>query len=95
MGDLLSVTMPMGVFDRFSVFIQDACGIKMPQVKKTMLESRLRKRLRALNMNSFEDYMHYVFSPEGMREEVFQMIDVVTTNKTDFFNTFRTRPFRN
>ncbi|GBE14190.1 chemotaxis protein methyltransferase [bacterium BMS3Abin14] len=85
MGDLLSVSMSTGVFGRFSTFIQEACGIKMPQVKQTMLESRLRKRLRALNMNSFEDYMNYVFSAEGMKDEVFQMIDAVTTNKTDFF----------
>ncbi len=72
-------------FVRFSAFIQNELGIKMPDIKKTMLQARLRKRLRAVGMNDFEEYYKYVFSPEGRHIELFHMIDVVTTNKTDFF----------
>jgi len=36
-------------------------------------------------MNTFEEYSKYVFSPEGMKNELVSLIDVVTTNKTDFF----------
>ncbi|MBI5493222.1 MAG: protein-glutamate O-methyltransferase [Deltaproteobacteria bacterium] len=60
-------------------------GIKMPDVKKSLLESRLRKRLRALNIDSFKDYCDYLFSPWGMKNELVHAIDMVTTNKTDFF----------
>jgi chemotaxis protein methyltransferase CheR len=50
-----------------------------------MLEARLQKRLRSLGMCSFGDYCERLFSsPEG-DEEIVQMINVVTTNKTDFF----------
>jgi chemotaxis protein methyltransferase CheR len=66
-------------------FIQQEAGIKMPPVKKTMLEGRLQKRLRSLGMNSFSEYCNYLFSPEGIKQEVVQMLDVVTTHKTDFF----------
>ena len=72
-------------FEKLSKFIYDRCGIKMPPIKKTMLETRLRKRLRALQIKSFHDYCEYLFSKRGMDEEIIHMIDVVTTNKTDFF----------
>jgi chemotaxis protein methyltransferase CheR len=72
-------------FKQFSEFIEAQCGIKMPATKKTMLESRLQKRLRSLELESFRVYCDYLFSPEGMKNELIHMIDVVTTNKTDFF----------
>jgi len=72
-------------FGRLSRFIYDTCGIKMPEVKKTMLEARLQKRLRSLGMRSFTDYCDYLFAPEGQEQELVQMLDMVTTNKTDFF----------
>ncbi len=77
--------MPEKIFVRFSTFIQKELGIKMPEAKRTMLQARLQKRLRKLEMKSFEDYCEYVFSTRGMNEELPHMIDVVTTNKTDFF----------
>ena len=72
-------------FNRLSRFIYDTCGIKMPEVKATMLEARLQKRLRALGMQNFTDYCDYLFAPDGLRDELVSMLDVVTTNKTDFF----------
>ena len=56
----------------------------MPEAKHIMLQSRLQKRLRALQMPSFSEYVDYVFSPAGSTEIV-HMMDVVSTNKTDFF----------
>lgn len=72
-------------FARLSEFIEKELGIKMPPIKKTLLETRLQKRLRALSLHSFKDYCDYVFSPEGSADELVHMIDLVTTNKTDFF----------
>lgn len=73
------------IFSRFSSFIYDEVGIKLPPAKKTMLEARLHKRLKALGILTFEAYADYVFSPEGRGMELINLIDVVTTNKTDFF----------
>lgn len=72
-------------FDLLSSFIYENYGIKMPQLKKTLLQCRLQKRLRVLQMSTFDQYIEYVFSPEGIEKELQQMTDVVTTNKTDFF----------
>jgi len=72
-------------FNRLSAFIYKEAGIKMPPVKKVMLQSRLQKRLRQLNITSFKDYVDYVFGPKGGDNEIIHMLDVVSTNKTDFF----------
>lgn len=82
--DYASLRMRQSTYERIRHFIQGEVGIKLPPVKKTMLQARLQKRLRALEMCSFEDYIDHVFSDAGQRERI-HMIDVITTNKTDFF----------
>ncbi|SME95792.1 CheR family methyltransferase [Desulfovibrio gilichinskyi] len=72
-------------FKKFSNLIKSEFGIKMPITKKTMLEARLQKRLRALGMKSHSEYCDFIFSPGGLEKELTQLIDVVTTNTTDFF----------
>ncbi|MBI5643258.1 MAG: protein-glutamate O-methyltransferase [Deltaproteobacteria bacterium] len=73
------------VFGLLSGFIHRELGIKMPPAKRALLESRLQKRLRALGMKGFSEYCDFVFSPAGLEQELVHMIDLVTTNKTDFF----------
>ncbi len=80
---MFSVTLKDAQFSKLSTFIETEVGINMPPTKRVLLESRLRKRLRILGLDNFDDYISYVFSRRG--EEVVHMIDVVTTNKTDFF----------
>lgn len=77
--------MKKGEFQQFSSFIYDHVGIQLPPAKKTMLESRLQKRLKSLGIRSFAEYGDFVFSEEGQEMELVHLIDVVTTNKTDFF----------
>jgi chemotaxis protein methyltransferase CheR len=72
-------------FTRLSNFIYDHCGIKLPPVKRTMIESRLGKRLRALGIAHFSEYVDYILEERGGAEELVAMTDLVTTNKTDFF----------
>jgi chemotaxis protein methyltransferase CheR len=72
-------------FARLSSFIYSEAGICIGTEKKTMLEGRLKRRLRELQIDSFKHYCEYLFAPEGLKEEKVPFIDVVTTNKTDFF----------
>ncbi len=72
-------------FRRLSNFITEHAGIKLPDVKKVMLQSRLQKRLRELNMDNYKEYVDFVFSEDGLQNEIIHMLDVVSTNKTDFF----------
>jgi len=72
-------------FVRLKGLIHRECGIRLNEGRKVMLEARLRRRLRDVHMQSFAEYCDYVFSPKGMRQELFLMLDEITTNKTDFF----------
>ena len=84
-GDLYSTSMSMKNYRLISEFIYNEVGIKLPPNKKIMLEARIRKRLKILSMSSFGEYCEYIFSPHGVETELIHMIDVITTNKTDFF----------
>ena len=72
-------------FEKLSRFIYAQCGIKLTTAKKNMVEARLRKRLKDLEMNSYSEYCDYIFSRDVDDSEITQMVDVITTNKTDFF----------
>lgn len=72
-------------FEKLARFIYDYSGIKMPPTKLTMLEGRLRRRLRATSITSFDDYCDFLFNHGGLEQETVFLIDAVTTNKTDFF----------
>ena len=72
-------------FEVLSAFIYEHCGIRYAPGKRVTLEARLRKRLRALSLDSFVEYSSRVLGPSALPEEIVRMIDEVTTNKTDFF----------
>ncbi|MFA5904240.1 MAG: protein-glutamate O-methyltransferase CheR [Desulfobacula sp.] len=72
-------------FKRLAGYIHSTVGIKLPPQKKGLLESRLKKRLNKLGMDSYYEYTEYFFSPEGQQDELSHLIDAITTNKTDFF----------
>jgi len=76
-------------FKRLSEFVHSECGIKLPPSKKVMVEARLQKRLRTLGMSGYREYYEYLFSPNGLDEELVQLIDVITTNTTEFFRESR------
>lgn len=72
-------------FDRFSEFITGELGIKMPPEKLPMLQSRLQRRLRMLKFDTLDQYQDYLFDLPGTADEWTEFINLVTTNKTDFF----------
>lgn len=72
-------------FQAFSKYIFNEYGIKMPPVKRIMLQGRLLKRIRELKMNSYSEYKEFFFSKEGQERELLNFLNVVTTNKTDFY----------
>lgn len=72
-------------FQRISLLIGERVGIKLPPAKRVMLEGRLRKRVRSLELTDFADYSAYLFERGGLDSELPHLINAVTTNKTDFF----------
>lgn len=71
-------------FKQLSEYIEQEVGIKLPPVKRSLLESRLQKRLKTLGIVDFKEYCNHVFNTTEGATEVIEMIDAITTNKTDF-----------
>jgi chemotaxis protein methyltransferase CheR len=72
-------------FARLCSLIYDKAGIRLGADKKTMLEVRIKRRLKSLELSSYNQYCEYLFGRDGLKEELVSFIDVITTNKTDFF----------
>lgn len=65
-------------------------GISMGPNKKTLIQGRLRPRMRVLGLGSFDEYLEYV---NANKSEVQEFINLVTTNETSFFRTQRVWEF--
>jgi chemotaxis protein methyltransferase CheR len=72
-------------YQRLATFIEGYSGIQMPPSKLTMIEGRLRKRLRATGMPDLKQYCEFLFEKNGLATEAIHLINVMTTNKTEFF----------
>jgi chemotaxis protein methyltransferase CheR len=71
-------------FERFRKLIYDESGITLSDQKRTLLVSRLSKRLRDLGLSTFSEYYDRVME-DATRDEFTRMLDLISTNKTDFF----------
>lgn len=60
-------------------------GIKLPQSKDVMVEQRLRRRVLEHGFEAFDDYLAWLFDAGGLDEEWSEIVDLLTTNKTDFY----------
>ncbi len=72
-------------FDRLRALVYREAGISLGPEKKTMLEIRLRRRLRGLSFSSCAEYCEHLFTRDSGPGELVHLLDAVTTNKTDFF----------
>ena len=72
-------------FERLSKFITEEYGIKLPATKKSMLESRLNKKVKSLGVESYSQFLDHIFSEKGLKTDLVDVVDLITTNKTDFF----------
>ncbi|VXC64084.1 CheR family methyltransferase [Sphingomonas sp. 8AM] len=72
-------------FDRIARYIYAQAGIRLPPAKLTMVEGRLRRRVRATGRDSLGDYCTWLFEDDHLDGERQHLLNAVTTNKTDFF----------
>jgi len=76
-----------GLQDKEFYFIKEIVhkesGIRLTEMKKALVQSRVLKRLRELKMGDYRDYCRYL--EENYAHEVVNLINCITTNKTDFF----------
>jgi chemotaxis protein methyltransferase CheR len=70
---------------RIGAYIEGEFGIKMPASKKSLLEGRLAKRLRATGSRSYDEYFDLVTKAPGDPDEYLHFIDLISTHETSFF----------
>lgn len=70
-------------FERIRELIRQHAGIALAPVKQDMVYSRLARRLRALGLTRFDDYLQRLI--HGDRREWETFINSLTTNLTSFF----------
>lgn len=71
-------------FQSIAATLDEATGIHLPDTKAPLVYSRLAKRLRALQIETFCDYCSLIASADG-DEERNNMVAALTTNVTRFF----------
>ncbi len=77
-------TMDSESFEAIASLAYNECGLKLVAEKKSMIQSRLRGRLKVLEIRDFRTYSRFVSSSEGANERR-QMISALTTNVSHFF----------
>ncbi|SED22140.1 CheR family methyltransferase [Pseudomonas anguilliseptica] len=69
-------------FQKVRSLLHKRSGISLSESKSQMVYSRLARRLRQLDLNSFTDYFGYLNQHEGEWQE---FVNALTTNLTSFF----------
>lgn len=70
-------------FDRIRELVRHHTGIALSDAKRQLVYGRLSRRLRALKLSSFKDYI--VLLERGEPAEIEEFTNAVTTNLTSFF----------
>lgn len=70
-------------FDRLRELVRQHTGIALSESKRQLIYGRLARRLRALRMDSFGDYIGLLEG--GDARELEEFVNAVTTNLTAFF----------
>lgn len=71
-------------FNKIRQLINELCWIDLNEGKKELVKARLGKRLRALSMDDYAEYVDLVMN-DTTGIELSAMVDVLTTNLTSFF----------
>ena len=72
------------LFERVRYLAEREAGLSIPGVKRSMVQSRLSRRLRATGIPSFSSYLDKVETSAGAEERL-NMISALTTNVSHFF----------
>ncbi|HXK61372.1 MAG TPA: protein-glutamate O-methyltransferase CheR [Acidobacteriota bacterium] len=81
-AEILNPSLTAAQFDTIRDILYRLCGINLAPGKEGLVKTRLTKRLRALGLKSFDEYLNFL---KVNPAELTTMVDCLTTNKTNFF----------
>lgn len=76
--------MKTAVFNRFREIIYECSGITLGSHKLALLSARLGKRIRALQLPGYDEYLEYL-TQDRTGTELILLLDAVSTNLTSFY----------
>ena len=79
---LIQISISQTEFSLFRDYIYQKSGILLNEQKKSLLRTRLTKRLRELKLDTFYEYYEYIMSNP---QEEKKLIHAISTNVTYFF----------
>lgn len=79
-----TATMDRKTFDALRDLVYRHCGIALSDQKESLVSARIAKRLRALGLNDYKEYLNLVEN-DASGEETVQMLDAISTNVTSFY----------
>ena len=83
---MMNLSISQTCFLKFCKVIHQLTGVTIGSDRTTLVEGRVRRRIRSLNLDSYEVYLQLV---ENDKREQTTFIDLITTNETYFFRTPR------
>jgi chemotaxis protein methyltransferase CheR len=84
MDAFFTATLSAEAYRTLAALVYQHSRIKLGPDKQPMLANRLRKRLRALGLGSYDDYCAVLRSQRGP-DEIEHLVDLISTNHTGFF----------
>ncbi len=76
--------MDKNLFIKFSDIVYAKSGIVLKEGKEALVSSRLAKRMRSLNISTYNDYLDFL-NNDKTGEELTEFLDAISTNVTSFF----------
>jgi chemotaxis protein methyltransferase CheR len=83
--DTRQIIMSSALFENIRKHIYEDCGIYFQDNKKYFLESRFQRRMKFLNIGSYEEYYNLLRSGTNGRSEKKYFYEAITINETFFF----------
>jgi len=77
-------TLTEQAYEFLATLVYERSRIRLGYDKQSLVSGRLGQRLRALGLDSYEDYCRLLRSPQG-EDEISELIDLISTNHTHFF----------
>jgi len=71
-------------FDRFRSLVYNESGINLSDKKRSLVVSRVSKRMRTLNFSCYSAYLDHL-EQDKSGNELIQLLDAISTNVTRFF----------
>ncbi|RMD51389.1 MAG: protein-glutamate O-methyltransferase CheR [Ignavibacteria bacterium] len=77
--------MSLQEFQEWRKYIYDMTGIYFQDSKKYLLESRLQRRIKFLNIKTFSEYYNFLKNDIRGKNELNYLLNAITINETFFF----------